>query len=454
MTAGHGVLLPGHVPTGDHRRLCPAGDRRAALHHLFGRSRCEGGVLRHPPSHRRRRLRAVLGLVGSHQAVDPIGDGASTRRIQVDEVVVDAVDLAQAVGAVAPGDSEASGELGLQDPVVERPGARLGSQKRTAVERPPLAVVGCLGAVEHETARVQLRVAVAGAPFVHPGDDQSRGVEDANAVTAGPDVSGVLLEVAEAGVHGGQVGLPHLRLDIGRSERPQQRDGLDRREGAVPRGHRRPGCPGASPVAGVPPVVRVVDPVGGGQRLGADFGGALLGPEPVAQPRPVGADSLGVERLELGSRHLAVQVERGRAAAPPCRSGRHRSRAVAVLVAVFRRVLGEVVAGDPPAGLGQVVVDGATPGVDLGDAQHGRCLPAGCADAWVCPDRELSAGRPDCDHGVESGRRVHCGHNLEAPSATPYANRHGSAPMKNTTLPPTISVEQAGELLGVSRRSA
>jgi excisionase family DNA binding protein len=26
--------------------------------------------------------------------------------------------------------------------------------------------------------------------------------------------------------------------------------------------------------------------------------------------------------------------------------------------------------------------------------------------------------------------------------------------MKNTTLPPTISVEQAGELLGVSRRSA
>ena len=272
-------------------------------------------------------------------------------------------------------DAETACELGLEDPVVQRPGRGLGGQQRAAVECPPLAVLAPLGAVEHEAVGVQLRVAVSGAPLVHAGHDQPRGVEGADAVAPGADVGGVVLEVVEPGVHGGQVGGPHLFLDLLRAEGPEQRHRLDRREGAVPRGHRRARRPHPDLVAGVPAGGGILDLLGGRECLGAERGGLLLGAEPGAEPRAVGANALGVQRLELGSGHLAVEVERGRTAAPPGRPGRRRPVTPAVLVAVGRHVLGQVVAGDAAACLGEVVVDGAAAGVDLRDAEHGGCLP-------------------------------------------------------------------------------
>ena len=279
------------------------------------------------------------------------------------------------VFAVAPLEAEAARELGLEDPVVQRPRGGLGGQQRAAVESSPLAVLTALGAVEHEAVGVQLRVAVSGAPLVHAGHDQPRGVEGADAVAPGADVGGVVLEVVEPGVHGSQVGGPHLCLDVRCAEGPEQRHRLDRREGAVPRGHRRARGPHPDLVAGVPASRRILDLLGGRECLGAECGGLLLGAEPGAEPHAVGANALGVQRLERGSCHLAVEVERGRTATPPGRAGRRRSVAPAVLVAVGRHVLGQVVAGDATACLGEVVLDGAAAGVDLGEAEHGGCLP-------------------------------------------------------------------------------
>jgi hypothetical protein len=127
----------------------------------------------------------------------------------------------------------------------------------------------------------------------------------------------MLLEVAEPGVDRRQVCGPHLVLDVPVAGGPQQRHGLDRRERAIPRRHRRLWAGAGQLLAGLPPLVQVGELFGCGQPFGPRQCGVFLGAEPAAEVASVRADPLRIQGNELAPLHRPVKADRLGAAAPP-----------------------------------------------------------------------------------------------------------------------------------------
>jgi hypothetical protein len=182
--------------------------------------------LRHRRQHRGRRVHPVLAPVGSRQLFHGGGDRAATRRERLDQLVVHPVQLAQPVRPVAPRDPQPAGQLHLEGAVVQRAGAGARRQQHPPVQRPPLAILEGLAAVEDQAVGVQVHVPVAGGPLVHPRHHQPGGIQHAHPVAARANVGGVLLQIAQPSINGGQVGCPHLPLEGPVAGRPQQRHAL------------------------------------------------------------------------------------------------------------------------------------------------------------------------------------------------------------------------------------
>lgn len=186
------------------------------------------GGLGHGRQHRGRSVGAVLVAVRGGELLDGGGDRPATGREGLDQFLVHAFQLPQAVGPVTPRDAEPAGQFRFEDPVVQGPGAGASGQQRPAVQRPPLPVNRRLSAIENQAVGVQVHVTVAGRPLVHPRDHQPGGVEHPHTLGTAAHVGGVLLHVRQPGIDRGEVRGPDFLLDTEVAGRPQQRHALGR----------------------------------------------------------------------------------------------------------------------------------------------------------------------------------------------------------------------------------
>ena len=215
----------------------------------------------------------------------------------------DALDFGHALDRVAPVDAEPGGELVAEVGLVEvAAGEPVGLQERLAVECAPLAVGGGAGHVGDDHVRVQLRVLGAACAVLVGGGDEPFRVFALDAVSSLAHDAGLVLEIGERGLPGGEVGLVDLVADVLVAERVQEADALGGAEDEVVAADRR------EPLRLQPARPRVrVDPLDRDRPLP---GGPA---EPLAAR---GVEALA-ELAELPVCDDAAQPERGGAAAGP-----------------------------------------------------------------------------------------------------------------------------------------
>lgn len=153
--------------------------------------------------------RRGLGRAPAFRA--PVGDPREHLEAALRELAEggagDALDLGHALGGRLPLDAERARELGAQVRLVEVAGGEpVGAEDRVAVERTPLAVRRAARHVGHDHVRVEVRVLGAARAVLVGGGDEAGGVLALDAVLAATGDAGLVLEVGERGLPGGDVG--------------------------------------------------------------------------------------------------------------------------------------------------------------------------------------------------------------------------------------------------------
>ena len=208
----------------------------------------------------------------------------------------------------------------------------VGLQDRLAVERAPLAVARPAGHVGDDHVRVQVRVLRAARAVLVGGGDEAVAVLAVDAAGAATDDAGLVLEVRERGLPGGDVRLVDGAARLLVAERVQEADALRHGEDEVEAGDRPKRLLLQAPLA-----ARRVDLLDGDRpRL------RMPPAQPLAAQRVVAAD----ERAELPVLDDALEPERGRATSGP---DARRLAAAGVVVVESGRDRALVVAPPAPA---------------------------------------------------------------------------------------------------------
>lgn len=205
------------------------------------------------------RGQAPLGH-GQLDLLAPLGE-------QVDQLLVDAGDVGEAVVDRRPGHTDPFGQLVAEVCLVEVPGGARVVVKRRGVDRAPPAVRGP-HRVRYQHVGVQQRVPVAGGAVPEPRSDESVRRHPVDPVAARPGEGRDLLHVGDSPSHGCVVRSGDHACHFRLPEAPEDRHRLRGPEREVPAGHLAVPCTmqpfaslGIAPAEHGPQVVAVDDTV-------------------------------------------------------------------------------------------------------------------------------------------------------------------------------------------------
>ncbi len=187
----------------------------------------------------------LAGLQGRHLRClrggePPFGHGQldllAPLREQVDQVLIDPVDIRQAVMDRCPSDAETGGELVTELGGIDVAAGLRVVVQRGGVDRPPDAIGGA-HRVRHKDMGVQQRVTVPRRAVPEPRSDEPVRLHPVDPVASRPGPCRNALQVGDRFRHSGFVCGDHLAGDLRFTQTPQDRHRLRRPERQVPPRH-------------------------------------------------------------------------------------------------------------------------------------------------------------------------------------------------------------------------